>query len=305
MGGCRIFYGKKEGIIVYQWKKGIAKWEVGNNLYMSIPFTWLLSEAENIAKNYKKGRVFIGGPATKLINCSWANYLENVPYDVLSFHNPLATFTTRGCPNKCGFCAVPKIEGSFRELNNWKPNPVICDNNILASSKKHFENVIDRVKVFPMVDFNQGLEARKLTSWHIDQLKRLPKVKIRFAFDSVKYESYVVDATNHCKKSGLKDISVYVLIGYNDKPDDALYRLDLLRKSKVTPIPMRYEPLDSLEKGKFVGPNWTDKELKKIVRYYFRLNWTSKVPYEEFDNHYSKTKKNLTKPSINRWRLKD
>ncbi len=290
---------------MYQWKKGIARWEVGKNLFMSIPFTWLLPEAKDIALNYKKGKVFIGGPATKLIECSWAGCPESVPYDVLSFHNPLAVFTTRGCPNKCGFCAVPKIEGEFRELENWKPNPVICDNNILASSKKHFERVIDQIKIFPMIDFNQGLEAKRLTSWHIGQLKRLTKVKIRFAFDSVKYESYVMDAISCCKKSGLKDISVYTLIGYKDNPKDALYRLNLLKENKVTLVPMRYEPLDSVEKGKFVGPDWTDEELKKMVRYYFRLNWTSKVPYEEFDNHYSKIKKTIIKPTLKGWRKKD
>jgi len=276
---------------MYQWKKDIVKWKVGDNIFMSIPFTWLLPEAEGIAREYNKKKIFIGGPATKLIECSsWATYMEKVPYDVLSFHNPLATFTTRGCPNKCGFCAVPKIEGDFKELSDWKPNPVICDNNILTSSKKHFEKVIDVVKIFPMVDFNQGLEAKRLTLWHINQLQRLPKVKIRFAFDHISLESSVVDTINHCRNSGLKDISVYVLIGYKDNPEDALYRLNLLRNIKVMPIPMRYEPLDSLEKGKYVGSSWTDEELKKMVRYYFRLNWTSKVPYDEFDNRFVKAK---------------
>lgn len=151
-----------------QWRKGIVKWEVGKTLYMSIPFSWLLKDAELVAQSHK-GRVCVGGPAVKLAGgISWAETPDTVPYDVLSMHNPLATFTTRGCPNSCSFCAVPKIEGDFRELDTWKPNPVICDNNLLAATNHHFRRVIESLKQFPSCDFNQGLDARLFKSFHAD-----------------------------------------------------------------------------------------------------------------------------------------
>jgi len=46
---------------------------------------------------------------------------DEAPVDVLRLHNPDATFTTRGCPRACPFCAVPRIEGKFRELRKGGP----------------------------------------------------------------------------------------------------------------------------------------------------------------------------------------
>ena len=99
---------------MYQWSKGIASWKVGNTLYLSVPFTWLMLEAHGMATEHK-GKVIAGGPAVKLIGAEWAKTPETCSYNTLAFHNPCATFTTRGCPNKCKFCAVPKIEGDFKE----------------------------------------------------------------------------------------------------------------------------------------------------------------------------------------------
>lgn len=275
-----------------QWRKGIASWKVGKVLYQSIPFTWLLPDAERQAKEHK-GKVVAGGPAVKLMGAPWADTPERIPFDTLSFHNPLATFTTRGCPNGCAFCAVPKIEGEFIELPSWKPAPVVCDNNLLACSRCHFERVIDSLKPFPYADFNQGLEARRLTAWHIEQLRRLnvKAVKIRFAFDHVNSETVIHDAVELCQKNGFKDLGVYVLIGYKDTPEDARYRLEKVRSWGVYPNPMRYQPLDVLEKNSFIYGGWTEKELRKMMKYYSRLAWMG-CTYEEFD--YLKYDKNQT-----------
>ena len=257
-----------------QWRKGIATWKVGKTLYISVPFTWLMKDAEFIASQHK-GKVLIGGSGTmKETHCEG--------FEPILFHNPCATFTTRGCPNGCKFCAVPKIEGDFKEVENFRPAPVICDNNILASTKKHFEKVIDSCKHFPLVDFNQGLEARKLTSWHLDQIARLKKVKIRFAFDHIKFESDVYNAVLMCQRHGLKDIGICCLIGFNDTPDDAQYRLDKIIEWGCEPSPMRYQPLDATEKDSFINPNWTSEKLKDTCRYYFRQSWLKHV---EFNNY--------------------
>ena len=136
-------------------------------MYLSVPFTWLLPEARAAAVAYS-GPVRVGsGPAVDLM----PDYLADVaqvggesPIPPLAIHNPLATFTTRGCPNRCPFCAVPLIEGDLRELEDWPVRPIICDNNLLAASLKHFDKVIDRLKTLPWVDFNQGLEARRFLS---------------------------------------------------------------------------------------------------------------------------------------------
>jgi len=220
-----------------QWRKDIAQWRIGETLYISVPFTWLLECAEQIARAWH-GPVIAGGPAVSLMGCTgWAEMGES-PVEPLVFHNPCATFTTRGCPNRCAFCAVPKIEGGFRELPEWRHAPVICDNNLLAASRKHFERVIESLKPFPACDFNQGLDARRFNTWHADLIAILRNPMVRFSLDSSKDADAVVAAIERTRNAGLKHIGIYVLIGYNDTPDDARMRLEFVQSMGIRPNPM-------------------------------------------------------------------
>lgn len=268
------------------WTKTIASWKIQNILYISIPFTWLIPEARILARNHK-GKVIVGGPAAYLMEDEvekWASVEHEISFvSPIEFHNPLATFTTRGCINKCKFCAVPIIEGDFYELKKWNPRPYICDNNFLASSKKHIKTVIESLKRMPIVDFNQGLDIRLLKGWHLDEFAKLKQVKLRFAFDHINSEAEVYSAISKTQKAGYKNIGVYVLIGFNDTPDEAKYKLDKVIEWGAQPAPMRYQPLNCLEKNSFVGENWNHKELSRMVRYYFRQNWLSKIPYEDYN----------------------
>jgi len=251
-------------------------------LYLSVPFTWLLPEAEALALQHK-GKVIAGGPAVALMGAPWADETPvECPFDVLGMHNPCATFTTRGCPNRCAFCAVPRIEGEFRELPSWKPAPLVCDNNLLAASKRHFRRVIKSLTTFPEVDFNQGLDARLFTCWHADQIARLRRAKVRFSLDHVGMIGVVDDAIATARVAGLKHFGVYVLTGFQDTPEDAFMRLEHVRSLGIRPNPMRYQPLDTLERDSYVAPGWTDFELKRMTRYYSRLRWLEHIPYADY-----------------------
>jgi hypothetical protein len=267
-----------------QWRKGIASWKVGKTLYLSIPFTWLLDDAEIIAKQHK-GKVIAGGPAVRLMGTPWAETPDRVPFDTLSFHNPLATYTSRGCPNKCSFCAVPKIEGDLVELDTWKPAPVVCDNNITACSERHFEKVIDSLLPFPMVDFNQGLDAALFTDFHAWHLSRLQSVKVRFAYDKKHKQTTVKQAIDLCRIHRITDIGIYCLIGYDDSPEIAKSRLDEIRLWKVLPFAMRYQPLDTTIKNSFVADTWTEGKLRKFTQYYNHLNFKGFMPFEDFHRY--------------------
>ena len=267
-----------------QWRKGIARWRMGEALYLSVPFTWLLPEARRIASDHT-GPVYAGGPAVDLM----PEELEGVatldvpcPVPPLAMHNPLATFTTRGCPNRCPFCAVPRIEGDLVELEDWPVRPVVCDNNLLAASRRHFDRVIDRLKSLPSVDFNQGLDARLFTARHAGRIAELRRAKVRFAFDQVGDESAVADAIALARRHGLREIGCYVLIGYHDTPECARYRLEKCREWGLRPNPMRFQPLDALEKDGYVAPGWTERELRRMTRYYSRLRWLEHIPYEDY-----------------------
>lgn len=256
-----------------QWRKGIAKWIVGKTLYISVPFTWLMEEAERIADDWK-GKVLIGGPGTlKETHCEG--------FEPILFHNPCATFTTRGCPNNCEFCIVNKLEPEFREIRDFRPAPMICDNNFLAASKKHISRVIEAVKDYPKVDF-QGIDANYVTPEKADLLGKT-KCLLHIGFDH-RNESKVFDAIEILKTRATKDIVAYVIIGFKDSPDEARYRLELVRSWGIKPFPMRFQPLDAKKKNEYVAPGWTEKELKKMARYYSRLNWLEHIPYEDFQN---------------------
>jgi hypothetical protein len=180
-----------------QWKKGIAHWSVGKTLYISVPFTWLVADAEKMAAQHK-GKALIGGPGLmKPTECPG--------FDPILFHNPCATFTTRGCPNRCPFCAVWRLEPEFIELPNFRPAPVLCDNNFTAATRKHQERVVETERQFDYVDFNQGIEARRFTPELADLLGNL-RCKVRFAFDSWANESAVKDAIDLCRERTTKDI---------------------------------------------------------------------------------------------------
>ncbi|MBU2249138.1 MAG: hypothetical protein KKD77_20495, partial [Gammaproteobacteria bacterium] len=158
------------------WPKKQISWLDGNKAMLSVPFTWNLPAAYSSCVWFRQQgyEVHAGGPAVSLM----PDYLKDVAIiggevDALKHHNSEATFTSRGCIRNCPFCAVPKIEGELRELENWDPKPIICDNNLLACSKAHFDRVIDRLKPIRGVDFNQGLDARLLTVHHVGRLKEL------------------------------------------------------------------------------------------------------------------------------------
>jgi hypothetical protein len=265
-----------------QWRKDIAAWTCGRTLYLSVPFTWLMPKAEAMAKAHD-GPVVAGGPAVKLMGAPWAETPESCPFDVLAYHNPAACFFSRGCPNGCAYCAVPKIEGDYREEEPKRVGPVVCDNNSLAGTRRWFHRMINRLMPFPHVDFNQGLQAARFTPWHASQIARLRGAKVRFALDYVGAESAVADAIAIARAAGLNDIGVYVLFGFKDAPDDALYRMEKVREWGLLPNAQRYQPLDATEKNAYVAPGWTEHELRRMGRYWTRTVWLGHVPYADYN----------------------
>lgn len=259
----------------WPWKKDIIAIEAGGILWLSVVFSWMLPEAKRIADAYK-GPVIIGGPAasTQRDKIDWAKFSEDLPwFEPLLLHNPMATFTTRGCLRACEFCVVSKVEGRFKELKEWRPAPIICDNNLTAASKTHFKRVVDSCLRFPYVDINQGMDARLFKPWHARELQRLQGVKIRFAFDDVNLEGKVADAFALAKKSGFRDFGCYVLIGFKDTPDEAKHKLEFVRSLGIKPMPMRFQPWNSKEKNSYVDKDnkWTHELLQDYVRYYANL----------------------------------
>lgn len=270
------------------WVGGIAEWGDGNTAYLSVVFSWDLPRVYSraIFLSLQGYRVLAGGPAV-LAN---PNYLAGVAEisgevrDAISHHNSSATFTSRGCVRKCKFCIVPQIEGVLVELDSWPIRPIVCDNNLLACSRKHFDDVVDKLKPLSNVDFNQGLDVRLLTSYHANRLAELDFKCIRLAWDHIRDESIFRSAFKLLVDAGISanKVRVYCLIGFEDTPEDALYRLETIRDLGALPNPMRYQPIDTLRKNSYVSPNWTNSELVRYMRYWQNLRYTSRIPFQEF-----------------------
>ncbi len=264
------------------WLKGIVEWDGAGVVNISVPFTWLLPLASRRCQALTNlgYRVRVGGPAVALrpdyIRCGEVGGDEPT---ALAHHNPLATFTSRGCVRQCAFCAVPRIEGDLRELDTWASKPIVCDNNLLACSERHFDRVIDSLKGISGVDFNQGLDARLLTAHHIERIRELSLYAVRFSWDNISDEAALMDAIRQFPKRLTR---VYVLIGFDDTPDDALYRLEALKALGIRPNVQRYQPLTALRKNEYVAPGWTEGELRRFARYWNRLRHLEHIPFVEY-----------------------
>ncbi len=103
-------------------------------------------------------------------------------------------FLTRGCPNKCPWCVVPKKEGKIRPYMDveeiaieGRHKLVLMDNNILAAGnycKEQLQKIIDKGY---KVDFNQALDARLVTdelAQMLAKIKWLDHNYIRFGCDT-------------------------------------------------------------------------------------------------------------------------
>lgn len=100
-------------------------------------------------------------------------------------------FLTRGCPNRCRWCIVPKKEGAIRPYMdveeiaaNGRTNLILMDNNVLASGYG-LGQIEKIVRLRLKVDFNQGLDARLVTDDIARLLARVRWIKrIRFGCDT-------------------------------------------------------------------------------------------------------------------------
>lgn len=263
------------------WPKKTTQWVEGRTLYLSVPFTWELPSVKALLMqtSFYWDKAIIGGPALKLmpnyINMPYVEIKESFP-NLLQKINPLATKTTIGCINKCGFCGVPKIEGKFQELSGWKDLPLLCDNNLLAASRKHFNKVIDLLKKHEWCDFNQGIDARLLTPFHAARLAELKSPMVRLALDSMDYVDDWEKAYQCLRNAGLpkKSIRSYALIGFESGPEEAWQRCEYINAHGVKVLPQWFHSLRAMQKNvvtlKQERLGWTEYERTLIMQYYYQ-----------------------------------
>ena len=201
-------------------------------------------------------------------------------------------YATRGCRNRCDFCAVSRIEPKFvdycplkrqvrgiEEVYGSKRDLVLLDNNVLASPQ--FPRIVGDILDLGFykgarfngkmrrLDFNQGLDARRLTREKVRLLAQTAIRPLRLALDNVKIRKLYVEKVRLIRECGIQNLSTYVLYNHTDTPKDFYDRLRtsiLLNEelgTKIYSFPMKYVPLDARDR-KYVGPQWNRQLIRGV-----------------------------------------
>lgn len=120
-------------------------------------------------------------------------------------------FLTRGCPNKCKWCIVPKKEGNiypYMDIEEiaveGRTNLILMGNNVLALDYG-LEQIEKAVKLGYRLDFNQAMDARLVTDDIARLLARVKWIKrIRFGCDTPGQIAEVEKAVKLIDKYGYK-----------------------------------------------------------------------------------------------------
>jgi len=214
--------------------------------HISVVFTWDIFKAEMLRKVWftVADCVKIGGPALGDRGETFQSgmYIKNG-----------VTITSRGCPNNCSFCFVPKREGKLRELPIVTGN-IVQDNNLLACSRSHIDRVFSMLKTQNHIDFAGGFEAARITDEIVEQLRGLKIYQMWLAYDTPNAEKQLEKAVNRLSKYFSRDkIRCYVLIGYEgDTIENAENRLRRSYEIGCLPFAMRYRTPDLLWKGTYL-----------------------------------------------------
>jgi len=181
-----------------------------DEVHVSVAFTYDLPKAEFLARQWEHvAPVKIGGPAFNIPGGEFTPGLYLKEGYVI---------TSRGCPNHCWFCAVPKREYNGLHELQIKDGWNVLDDNLLACSEGHIRDVFRMLKRQPhKASFTGGLEAKLLKAWHCELLADLKPERMYFAYDTPDDYEPLKAASRLLKEHGLlasRKCGVYCLCGY-------------------------------------------------------------------------------------------
>jgi len=212
--------------------------------------------------------------------------------------NKIVLYASRGCVNKCGYCAVPKLEGdmkSFASIQKYliaakeelpqATSVVLYDNNF--TEHKYFDDIVSELRDFDLPVDIHGLHVESFTQHQADQFATLKwgsqgdkgTAYLRFSFDKMKYEPYIDRAMGYVKEADIKAaFFCYMLFNYTDTPDGFWERImtsqRIVDKHKRTLFlfPQRYEPFMALKRNTYIGKHWDETLVRGVTRMYTFLH---------------------------------
>lgn len=131
------------------------------------------------------------------------------------------------------------------------------------------EKYRSKAKKARYLDFNQGVDGRKINDENMEQLARLAIHPLRIAFDDIKLKDVYCEAVRTAHRHGIKEISNYILFNYKDEPKDLYERLRVnieLNEElgiQIFSFPMKYSPINETDRT-YIGTNWSKKSVRAI-----------------------------------------
>lgn len=285
-----------------KWVGGLAEWEDGDTVFLSVAFTWRLDDAYMRAVFHRaRGmKVRAGGPALFLTKMK--HRLADVAEvggevsDAIRRHNPLATIASRGCPVGCWFCIVPSMEGkAFTMLPDFPVRPILCDNNLSALPPDYQNHIIARYKDegVKLVDANSGFEPITFTPDVYDRWREIineGRGPWRFAYDETRERDDVLRVMKMLEDEPQKRKRVYVLVG-NEPFSDCMARIQEVIDHGCEPHVQPFMKLNALERKPHPRHDWTPQLLADVARWANGWVW-KKAPFSD----YRRSKKSSSGP---------
>lgn len=249
-------YHKSKGDIV-EWYNPLLKYDL---VYASKVFTFTKDNTP-LPDNAIKGGTGYGN-----YNLNLSHDIEHIMPDYSLYNLDYSLgFTTRGCPNNCAWCIVPKKEGKLRKHAYLKEflahkQCVLMDNNILAC-KHGLNQLYTASKLGIKIDCNQGLDARIVAS-DLTVARLLAKCKwityIRFACDTMEQIAPVEKAVKLVRQFSKRKGRFWCYVLMQDMAS-TIERVEFLRSLNVSPFVQPYRD--------FTNNNEIAPEFKHYARY--------------------------------------
>ena len=164
-------------------------------------------------------------------------------YSIYPECNYAIGYLTRGCPNNCRWCVVPRKEGQIRAYRTWRDlvrqdteKLILMDNNILACEYgiKQLKSLIGSGY---RIDLNQGMDARLVTGQIADILSQLSWIRfIRFSCDQKSQIIPVRRTIDLLIERGVKPYRIFIYLLVTADIKDASERIEALKGYKAINI---------------------------------------------------------------------
>lgn len=224
-----------------------------DKIYASKVFTFSIDKTDYAAGDPKPER---GGTGYDVRKCLPDEIENTLPDYSIYLEFPAAYgFLTRGCIRKCPWCVVPEKEGEIRiagdieQIAGARKEVILMDNNFLAADIAFVQEQLQKAAALKIkIDFNQGLDARLMTTEITELLVNCKWIRfIRFSCDSKQMIKPIREAVKMIRAAkSRREIFCYMLV--TDDLADAEMRLRALVDLDITPFAQPYRDFSGNDK---------------------------------------------------------